>query len=439
MERPKNMILECVAGSHLYGLNTPSSDFDKRGIYLEDVRDVLNINGRQNGEISDDKQDIKYYSLGKFVKLASECNPNIIELLWVPKKAILYKSPLYDELVSHRDWFMSKRALYTFKGYAYAQIQRAKGLNKKGNSVSKYVNEDGIRMLRMLLNQPSNLSTRMPQNELNKMWIQQHYGSDFLAYLQKETVAWNPDDPLMKSDVIDWDKATDGSCLLFLSEELKSMLPPTFKDFVYSYRRDHNGFPFRPRAFDDDFDKYDISKVEGIPNVYRLYRKGNGFFDEQAMNLRFASISREREIDDWEGVVSVDIDGYTRARKEYASFWEWMNKRNEARYTNDWDSEGKVDWKNIMHTMRLLICAKSIAKTGVPKIRFNGRQREYLLNIRNGRYSYERILRRADKMMAEMDGMFEKSALPHSSNFNAINDWYCEKMEQQVLDKYKVK
>jgi len=433
------MILECVAGSHLYGLNTPSSDFDKRGIYLEDVRDVLNINGRQNGEISDDKQDIKYYSLGKFVKLASECNPNIIELLWVPKKAILYKSPLYDELVSHRDWFMSKRALYTFKGYAYAQIQRAKGLNKKGNSVSKYVNEDGIRMLRMLLNQPSNLSTRMPQNELNKMWIQQHYGSDFLAYLQKETVAWNPDDPLMKSDVIDWDKATDGSYLLFLSEELKSMLPPTFKDFVYSYRRDHNGFPFRPRAFDDDFDKYDISKVEGIPNVYRLYRKGKGFFDEEAMNLKFASISREREIDDWEGVVSVDIEGYTRARKEYASFWEWMNKRNEARYTNDWDSEGKVDWKNIMHTMRLLICAKSIAKTGAPKIRFNGRQREYLLNIRNGKYSYERILRRADKMMAEMDGMFEKSALPHSSNFNAINDWYCEKMEQQVLDKYKTK
>lgn len=439
MERPKNLIFECVAGSHLYGLNTPSSDLDKRGIYLEDIHDVLNINGRQNGEIADDKQDTKYYSLGKFLKLASECNPNIIELLWVPEKAILYKSTLYDELISHRDWFMSKRALHTFKGYAYAQIQRAKGLNKKGNSVSKYVNEDGIKLLRMLLNQPSNCMTRVMQSDLNKMWIQQHFGSDFLAYLQKETVAWNPDDPLLKSDIIDWNKIGDGSIMLFLSKEVKSMLPPTFRSFVYSYRRDLNGFPFRPREFNEDFDKYDISKVEGIPNVYRLYRNGKGFFDEEAMNLKFESISKEREIDDWEGVISVDIEGYTRARKEYASFWEWMNNRNEARYTNDWDSEGKVDWKNLMHTMRLLICSESIAKTGIPKVNFEGEEREYLLNIRNGVYSYEEVLDKATKMMDEMDGMFEKSNLPNSSNFNAINDWYIKIIEQQVIDKYKGK
>jgi predicted nucleotidyltransferase len=72
MNEPKNLIMKCVAGSHLYGLNTPSSDMDTRGIYLEDIDDVLNINGRQNGECADDKQDEKYYSLGKFLKLASE-------------------------------------------------------------------------------------------------------------------------------------------------------------------------------------------------------------------------------------------------------------------------------------------------------------------------------------------------------------------------------
>ena len=432
MNEPKNLILKCIGGSHLYGLNTPSSDLDIRGIYLEDIADILNISGRQNGESSDDKQDIKFYSLGKFLKLAAECNPSIIELLWVPDEAILYKSPLYDELVSHRDWFMSKRALHKFKGYAHSQLERAEGLNKKGNSVSKYVNEDGIRLLRMLLNQPCNCTRRISQGELNKMWIQQHFGSDFLAYLQKENVEWDASDPLLKSDIVDWDKVGDGSIMLFLSEEVKSMFPPTFRDFVSSYRRDLNGFPFRQREFNDDFDKYDISKVEGLPNVYRLYQNGKGFFDDEAMNLKFASISKEREIDDWVGIIGIDMEGYVRARKEYASFWEWMNNRNEARYKNDWDSEGKVDWKNIMHTMRLLLCAKSIAETGVPKIRFEGDEREFLMNIRNGVYSYQEIKEKADGLMNGLDEDFEKSSLPHSSDFNAINNWYAEKMKEQI-------
>lgn len=434
MERPENAIFESVAGSTLYGLNTPTSDLDKRGIFFENIADVLNISGRQNGEIADDKQDTKFYSLGKFLKLASECNPNIIELLWVPEEAILYKTPLYDELISHREWFMSKRALYSFKGYAYAQIQRAKGLNKKGNSVSDYVNQDGIRLLRMLLNQPQG-RTKKVTGQINEAWIQQAYGSDFLEYLKKEKVEWNPSDEVLEKYMkVLKDNNNDAHSLLFVADELKSMLPPTFKKFVYWYRMDYNGFPFRPRAFDKEFDKYDISKVEGIPNVYRLYREGHGFFDEQTMNLKFESISKEREIDDWAGVISVDMEGYARARKEYASFWEWMVNRNEARYTNDWDSEGKVDWKNLMHVMRLLLCAKSIAKTGIPKVRFEGKEREYLMNIRNGVYSYEEILRKATRMMKSIDKMFEKSTLPNSSDFNAINEWYVEKMKEQVLN-----
>ena len=144
MNEPNNLILRSIAGSHLYGLNTAASDMDIRGIYMDRMEDMLDIAGRQNQEMADDTQDEKYYSLGKFLKLASECNPNIIELLWLPEDAILKKSPVYDELVSHRDWFLSKRARHTFSGYAYAQIQRAKGLNKKGNSVSRYVDDEGV-------------------------------------------------------------------------------------------------------------------------------------------------------------------------------------------------------------------------------------------------------------------------------------------------------
>ena len=151
LEESNQIILKCVSGSHLYGLNTPSSDVDIRGIFLNEPQDILDVSGEKNQEISDDKQDTKYYSLRKFLKLAMDCNPNIIELLFVPNECILQKSPLYDELISHRDWFMSKKARHTFMGYAYAQIKKAKGIGKKGNDISKRVNEDGIKLLRQLL------------------------------------------------------------------------------------------------------------------------------------------------------------------------------------------------------------------------------------------------------------------------------------------------
>ena len=160
MKEPKNLIFKCIAGSHLYGLNTPSSDTDIRGIYMDDPDDVLNISGRQNTEVSDDKQDEKYYSLGKFLKLASECNPNIIELLFVPDDAVLFRSPVYDELVNHRDWFMSKRAKHTFLGYAHAQIQKARGLNKKGNMVDSMVCMNGVRFAWSVLNSSKEILDR---------------------------------------------------------------------------------------------------------------------------------------------------------------------------------------------------------------------------------------------------------------------------------------
>ncbi len=436
LEHSDKLLLKSVAGSHLYGLNTPSSDYDIRGIFMDDPTDIFDVTGEKNQEIADDGQDVKYYSLKKFLKLASECNPNIIELLWLPQEAILFKSPIYEDLVSHRDWFMSTRAKHTFGGYAYSQVKRAKGINKKGNSVSKYVNDNGIRILRMLLNQPANLLTRVSQSELNGMWIRRVFGGDFVGFLKKENVPWDENDKDLCKFKGCFDTMLDAMGVAMTIPDVTQMLPPNFSDFVYWYRNDSNGFPFRKCSFKEDISNYDASRVEGLTNLYRLYHNHDGkggFIDELGMNVIVKSIDKEREVSDFAGVVSICLEEYQRARKEYESFWEWMNNRNEARYTNDWDSEGQVDWKNLMHTMRLLLCCKSIAETGIPKVRFYEKEREYLLNIRNGVYSYNDIMDEVDRLMKEVDGLFEKSKLPRSANIKAINQWYKDTMRKYLV------
>lgn len=121
----KHTIFKCIAGSHAYGTNTEESDLDIRGIAIP-PREYFTGYLHNFEQYEDKVKDITIWSLRKFMKLAANNNPNILELLFLPRKFWIVNTPYWRDIVKHRMFFMSKKAGYTFTGYIYSQLKRIK-------------------------------------------------------------------------------------------------------------------------------------------------------------------------------------------------------------------------------------------------------------------------------------------------------------------------
>lgn len=132
-----NMLVKHYAGSIAYGTNLPTSDVDFRGVFCGDPINVLTpfFPIREVNDVSE--EDTKLYELSHFMKLCLECNPNIIETLWVDDDDITFRTPAYDLLRNHRHELLSSKIAFTTSGYALAQLKRIKGHNKWINNPHK--------------------------------------------------------------------------------------------------------------------------------------------------------------------------------------------------------------------------------------------------------------------------------------------------------------
>jgi uncharacterized protein len=127
LRRQNLIIFECVSGSKAYGLDTPSSDLDIRGVFV--LPKELYYNWDRPQQVNNPTNDESYYELDRFVELLYRNNPNLLEMLAVNPKHILIKDPIFDKLSV--DMFLSKQTKETFAGYAMTQIRKARGLKKK--------------------------------------------------------------------------------------------------------------------------------------------------------------------------------------------------------------------------------------------------------------------------------------------------------------------
>lgn len=136
-------------GSISYGLNTPESDIDIRGIVMPEPSDLLGCgfikddNSARNEhyiygangfeQYLDRTTDTTLYVLSKIVGLFYKCNPNTIEMLGCKSEHYAMVSEYGKILLDNRELFLSKLAYGSFAGYARGQFQRLKNAIGKDN------------------------------------------------------------------------------------------------------------------------------------------------------------------------------------------------------------------------------------------------------------------------------------------------------------------
>ena len=131
----RNKILEFRVGSHLYGTNTSTSDEDFSGVFIPDVKQLFGFekieqvdlsikSKREDGKNDKDAVDIVLYEFRKFVRLALDNNPNIIEMLFVNPDNIVFSNEFGKMLLERAQLFPNIGLKQKFLAYEFSQKHR---------------------------------------------------------------------------------------------------------------------------------------------------------------------------------------------------------------------------------------------------------------------------------------------------------------------------
>jgi len=149
-----NMQLEVIMGSVAYGVSSDTSDMDVYGFCMP-PKDYIFPHLR--GEILDfsspgkqfqnwqqhhihDKEvrkeyDLSIYSIQRFFRLCMENNPNMVDMLFVPRRCVLHSTGVGELVRENRTLFLHKGCWHKFKGYAYGQLNKMRTKKPEGTRI----------------------------------------------------------------------------------------------------------------------------------------------------------------------------------------------------------------------------------------------------------------------------------------------------------------
>lgn len=196
--------------------------------------------------------------------------------------------------------------------------------------------------------------------------------------------------------------------------EKSRMERKTVLDFCYTF--DGQGSrPIKDWLNDKCFSQEDcgLTAIEHMRYTYGLYNSTEGLYrgivsDENISND--VSLS-ETPI----GAIPVcyiqfNSDGYQQHCSEWKSYQTWLKERNENRWVEHKQSGGKLDGKNLLHCVRLIMMAEDIAEGRGIVVRRP--EAEYLKSIRKGEVKLEDLITWSSTKLAELEEKFVNSELP---------------------------
>jgi predicted nucleotidyltransferase len=123
------ILFKMQGGSHSYGLNTPASDTDWRGIYAH--TEIADIVGLQSG-VNDSKvkqnetTDEAYWEVCRFFNLLKDGNTQAVEILFA--KSHVIATPEFHLIRAHRRMLLDTEKMFkVLQGYAQSERRLANG------------------------------------------------------------------------------------------------------------------------------------------------------------------------------------------------------------------------------------------------------------------------------------------------------------------------
>lgn len=166
-----------------------------------------------------------------------------------------------------------------------------------------------------------------------------------------------------------------------------------------------------------------LVSLNHLRNMYALYYDATGELGfkgivqkETSNEVSLSSVPKTMQPETY---LYFNREGYSSYCKDYREYWAWLEKRNDERYQNTLTHGKNYDAKNMMHTIRLLEMAEDIATQN--KIIVRRPNREYLLQIRRGDFSYEELVALAEQKIRTIEALFAVASLPDQPDWAKVN------------------
>lgn len=346
--RGNKIIFKALVGSHSYGTNVEGSDEDFKGVFIQSPEDIATNGYTEQIDVSKDEV---YYEVKRFLELCATGNPTMLELLFTPTDCIVLIDPLFEKIVRRRREFLSKSCRHSFGGYAFSQIRKAGGLDKK-------MNWEKDRIVRKQVE--------------DFCWV---YGLGIPGAYRSTAVAL--------SGYLKEEGYEPKDCGLVKVEHMRDVYLLFCDDLSWLQNANHR--------FNDSIRTHNF----------------RGIATEDANDVCLSEVPAYVNP---RGILYFNRDAYSIHCREYNSYESWLKHRNTQRYVDVEGHGQQIDGKNLLHCVRLIETGMEIAQHGTVNVRRSNA--EYLISIRKGKFNLEEILESCENSLKRMDELFIQSALP---------------------------